>query len=115
MRFENTSINSPTDWHRFIFQDTLLVIERYKSGFPPPGDIPFDDLSRNGDAVHITQPLTIPGLHKADTLTIKGTMGAGRLKKRGLIFNIFNSNKVIFIIVPVLLPLFFTLVSFLIV
>ncbi|XP_018900690.1 formin-binding protein 1-like isoform X3 [Bemisia tabaci] len=74
-------------------EDTLLVIERYKSGFPPPGDIPFDDLSRNGDAVHITQPLTIPGLHKADTLTIKGTMGAGRLKKRGLIFNIFNSNK----------------------
>lgn len=29
------------------FQDTRLVVEKYKSGFQPPGDIPFDDLSNN--------------------------------------------------------------------
>ena len=30
-----------------LFQDTRLVVEKYKSGFQPPGDIPFDDLSCN--------------------------------------------------------------------
>ena len=27
------------------FQDSALVIEKFKSGFLPPGDIPFEDLS----------------------------------------------------------------------
>ena len=30
-----------------LSQDTRLVVEKYKSGFQPPGDIPFDDLSSN--------------------------------------------------------------------
>lgn len=70
-------------------QDSQVVIERYKSGFTPPGDIPFDDLStprQNGD----TTP-TVNTPIRQDT--IKGTISASKLKKRGGIFGIFASNK----------------------
>ncbi|VVC30410.1 Hypothetical protein CINCED_3A008289 [Cinara cedri] len=80
-------------------QDTILVIERYKSGFEPPGDFPFDDLSRGGEST----PLTMPGgnsyissgigAHRAESMTVKGTMSAGKLKKRVGLFAIFSSNK----------------------
>ncbi|XP_042210381.1 formin-binding protein 1 homolog isoform X5 [Homarus americanus] len=70
--------------------DSQVVIERYKSGFTPPGDIPFDDLStprQNGD----TTPTVHPPLRQD---TIKGTISASKLKKRGGIFGIFGSNKI---------------------
>ncbi|XP_025416609.1 formin-binding protein 1 isoform X4 [Sipha flava] len=80
-------------------QDTILVIERYKSGFEPPGDFPFDDLSRGGESM----PLIMPGgntfvssgigAHRAESMTVKGTMSAGKLKKRVGLFAIFSSNK----------------------
>lgn len=76
-----------------------MVIERYKSGFEPPGDIPFDDLSRSSDsASHTTTggntyvSSTI-GAHRSDS-TIKGTMSANKIKKRIGIFALFSSNKV---------------------
>lgn len=81
-------------------QDTILVIERYKSGFEPPGDFPFDDLSRGGEST----PLVLPGsgntyvssgvgAHRSESMTVKGTMSAGKLKKRVGLFAIFSSNK----------------------
>lgn len=87
--------------HLFDFQDTILVIERYKSGFEPPGDFPFDDLSRGGEST----PLILPGsgntyvssgvgAHRSESMTVKGTMSAGKLKKRVGLFAIFSSNKV---------------------
>lgn len=69
--------------------DSQVVIERYKSGFTPPGDIPFDDLStprQNGDSTPTSHPPV-----RQDT--IKGTISASKLKKRGGIFGIFGSNK----------------------
>jgi len=77
------------------------VIERYKSGFEPPGDFPFDDLSRGGEST----PLILPGsgntyvssgvgAHRSESMTVKGTMSAGKLKKRVGLFAIFSSNKV---------------------
>ncbi|MPC31694.1 Formin-binding protein 1 [Portunus trituberculatus] len=71
--------------------DSQVVIERYKSGFTPPGDIPFDDLStprQNGDST----PASHPPIRQD---TIKGTISASKLKKRGGIFGIFGSNKYI--------------------
>ncbi|XP_069943475.1 formin-binding protein 1-like isoform X1 [Cherax quadricarinatus] len=70
--------------------DSQVVIERYKSGFTPPGDIPFDDLStprQNGE----TTPTVHPPIRQD---TIKGTISASKLKKRGGIFGIFGSNKI---------------------
>ncbi|XP_045134943.1 formin-binding protein 1-like isoform X7 [Portunus trituberculatus] len=70
--------------------DSQVVIERYKSGFTPPGDIPFDDLStprQNGDST----PASHPPIRQD---TIKGTISASKLKKRGGIFGIFGSNKI---------------------
>ncbi|XP_050714494.1 cdc42-interacting protein 4-like isoform X3 [Eriocheir sinensis] len=69
--------------------DSQVVIERYKSGFTPPGDIPFDDLStprQNGDST----PTSHPPLRQD---TIKGTISASKGRKRGGIFGIFASNK----------------------
>ncbi|KAG8281644.1 Formin-binding protein 1 [Homalodisca vitripennis] len=73
-------------------EDTLMVIERYKSGYQPPGDIPFEDLSRT-DSAPAPPPPTISGL-RPEAVTVKGTMSAGRLKKRVGLFAIFGSNKV---------------------
>ncbi|XP_050436465.1 formin-binding protein 1 isoform X2 [Adelges cooleyi] len=80
-------------------QDTVLVIERYKSGFEPPGDFPFDDLSRGGESTPLVisggHTMLSPGIgaHRADSMTVKGTMSAGKLKKRVGLFAIFSSNK----------------------
>lgn len=70
--------------------DSELVSDMYKTGLLPPEDIPFEDLSNmkisdqtgNGHAIQY---------NKADT--IKGTITAGKLKKRGGIFGIFSLNK----------------------
>ena len=72
-----------------------MVIERYKSGFFPPGDFQFEDLSamKSGDA----QPMIINNAItsiRPEAMTVKGTMSAGKLKKRVGLFGIFSSNKV---------------------
>ncbi|CAO1388194.1 unnamed protein product [Diamesa hyperborea] len=73
-------------------EDTMKVIERYQSGFQPPGDIPFEDLSKaDSESSHNSQNNSNAMNHNA---TMKGgTMGANKLKKRVGIFNIFSSNK----------------------
>ncbi|CAD7083141.1 unnamed protein product [Hermetia illucens] len=71
--------------------DSIKVIERYQSGFNPPDNIPFEDLSKpdtvdGSNTIHYNN---IPMNH----MTMKGTMGANKLKKRVGIFGIFSSNK----------------------
>lgn len=69
---------------------TILLFFRYQSGFQPPGDIPFEDLSKaDTDSTHNSQIS-----HAINNATMKGTLGAKNLKKRVGIFNIFSSNKV---------------------
>ncbi|XP_035213075.1 formin-binding protein 1-like isoform X1 [Stegodyphus dumicola] len=69
-------------------EDSYLVIEKYKSGYDPPEDIPFEDLSnRNGDLSNTVSS------NRTDILTVKGTLSGGRSKKRGRILNIFSSAK----------------------
>ncbi|XP_017053294.1 formin-binding protein 1-like isoform X8 [Drosophila ficusphila] len=71
-------------------EDTFKVIERYQSGFTPPRDIPFEDLSKlDPDAVQDSHYSNSTSNH----LTMRGTMSANKLKKRVGIFNIFGSNK----------------------
>lgn len=75
-------------------EDSLLVIERYKSGFEPPGDIPFEDLNRVDGNHHPMSINPIPiAIVKPEPITVKGTMSASKLKKRGVLFGIFSSNK----------------------
>lgn len=71
--------------------DTFIFSFRYQSGFQPPGDIPFEDLSKvDTESTHNSQ-INNAMNHNA---TMKGTLGAKNLKKRVGIFNIFSSNKV---------------------
>ncbi|XP_052847761.1 formin-binding protein 1-like isoform X10 [Drosophila gunungcola] len=71
-------------------EDTFKVIERYQSGFTPPRDIPFEDLSKcDPDSVQDSHYSNSTSNH----LTMRGTMSANKLKKRVGIFNIFGSNK----------------------
>lgn len=69
-----------------------MVIDRYKSGFQPPRDIPFEDLNavKAGDAPVTSQYIT----SRPDMTTVKGTMTAGKLRRRVALFSIFGSNKV---------------------
>lgn len=75
-------------------EDTNLVIERFKSGFTPPGDIPFEDLSvsKTYDSNTQLSQTTMQPIH--NHFTVKGTVTGGRIKKRVGIFGIFSSNKV---------------------
>lgn len=72
-----------------------MVIERYKSGFQPPEDFPFEDLSaiKSGEVPAPINTVAITSI-RPEAMTIKGTMSAGKIKKRVGIFGIFSSNKV---------------------
>jgi len=74
-------------------EDSLLVIEKYKSGFLPPGDIPFEDLStvESGSGVgSTTTPQNTPSEKKTSIL---GTITGGKIKKRSGLLAIFGQNK----------------------
>jgi len=72
-----------------------MVIERYKSGFQPPEDIPFEDLSaiKSGEVQNPVNTVAITSM-RPEAMTVKGTMSAGKIKKRVGLFGIFSSNKV---------------------
>ncbi|KAF5276896.1 hypothetical protein FQA39_LY06447 [Lamprigera yunnana] len=75
-------------------QDTLLVIERFKSGFTPPDDYPFEDLSKSNGSnpgsiqnVNNVQPRLKDGGY-----TVKGTFSGNKIKKRAGLLNIFGNR-----------------------
>ncbi|XP_067133111.1 formin-binding protein 1 isoform X1 [Centruroides vittatus] len=71
-------------------QDSLLVIEKHKTGYIPPEDFGFEDLNnqKSSDSTSNTTPVST-----LKSETIKGTYSANKQKKRGGIFGIFSSNK----------------------
>ncbi|XP_055602428.1 formin-binding protein 1-like isoform X11 [Uranotaenia lowii] len=73
-------------------EDSAKVIEKYQSGFQPPGDIPFEDLSKaDSDTSNNSQTYASTGTG-LNHLTTKGTTSQ-KFKKRAGIFGIFASNK----------------------
>ncbi|KAI0218394.1 Formin-binding protein 1 [Lamellibrachia satsuma] len=69
--------------------DMKMVVDKYKSGFEPPPNIPFEDL--NGTTVSENHNHS----NSAKTLktTEKMTMSGGKGKKRGGLFGIFGGSK----------------------
>ena len=78
------------------------MIERYKSGFSQPTEIPFEDLSNsdttssvNGSMHSISGVPGTPGVPgSAEKKTILGTITGGRVKKRSGLLGLFTNNKV---------------------
>ncbi|XP_021361892.1 cdc42-interacting protein 4 homolog isoform X3 [Mizuhopecten yessoensis] len=72
-------------------QDSKLVVDKYKSGFPMPDDIPFDDLSSSpfpeSNSNHHNTPV---GTTKSNT--ISGRTSKNKTK-RGGIMNLFSGSK----------------------
>ena len=99
-------------------QDSALVIEKFKSGFLPPGDIPFEDLSSLDNMSGATgvingyfcscgtniftikfhlgsiNPGTPQGTPSEKKTSILGTITGGKIKKRSGLLGIFGQNKV---------------------
>lgn len=74
-------------------EDSLKVIEKYQSGFQPPGDLPFEDLSKaDSDTSNNSQTYSNSSGGGLNHLTAKGTT-KDKLKKRVGLFGIFTSNK----------------------
>ncbi|KAI4459074.1 proline-serine-threonine phosphatase interacting protein 1 [Holotrichia oblita] len=76
-------------------EDTLVVIEKYKSGFHPPDDFPFEELPKSGSETGSTpniNNLQVGSKVKEGSFTVKGTMSGKGIKKRAGIFNIFSSR-----------------------
>ncbi|XP_078685258.1 formin-binding protein 1 homolog isoform X5 [Branchiostoma floridae x Branchiostoma belcheri] len=70
-------------------QDSQLVISRYKSGYVPPGDYPFDDLSANGGNLPKvpSQESIRPGTERKKTKTrdmLKGLFVTSKAKPSDL-------------------------------
>merc|ERR1712147_136822 len=59
-------------------EDTRLAVEKYKSGFSPPGDIPFEDLSTT-ETVKDSSLASTPSAKKT---AIMGTISGIKMKKR---------------------------------
>ena len=70
-----------------------MVVDKYKSGFTHPTDIPFEDLSSMNFSENNTNSST-PSNTMRDRGTLKGTFSGGKSKKRGGLFGIFGSSKV---------------------
>ena len=78
------------------------MVERYKSGFSQPTDIPFEDLSNsdttssvNGSMHSISGVPGTPGVPgSTEKKTILGTITGGRVKKRSGLLGLFTNNKV---------------------
>lgn len=71
----------------------VTLKRRYQSGFVPPGDIPFEDLSKmDPDSSNHSQYHSATNVN--NHMTHRGTIGANKLKKRTGLFGIFSSNKV---------------------
>ncbi|KAK9731125.1 Repeat in HS1/Cortactin [Popillia japonica] len=76
-------------------EDTLVVIEKYKSGFHPPEDFPFEELPKSGSETGSTpniNSLQVGSKVKEGSFTVKGTISGKGIKKRAGIFNIFSSR-----------------------
>jgi len=70
-------------------EDTRLAVEKYKSGFSPPGDIPFEDLS-TAETVKDSSLASTPSEKKT---SIMGTISGIKMKKRSGLLGIFGQNK----------------------
>ncbi|XP_035829209.1 formin-binding protein 1-like isoform X3 [Aplysia californica] len=73
--------------------DSKLVIERYKSGFAMPEDVPFEDLS-TGQSIEPSNNQT-PRIPAPANSVKNATVSGGKGKKRGGLFGIFGSSKII--------------------
>jgi len=74
-------------------EDSALVIEKYKSGFLPPGDIPFEDLSSLDNVSGTINASTPQGTPSEKKTSILGTITGGKIKKRSGLLGIFGQNK----------------------
>jgi len=85
-----------------VCQDSKTVVDKFKSGFLPPGDIAFEDLSvlgiggggTNGNDIHVSQSNVVRPSMRSDSM--KGSLAAVgmRSKKRSKILGLFSSSKV---------------------
>ena len=93
------------------FQDTRLAIEKFKSGFSPPGDIPFEDLNHDDTAGNNGPSARNGGgteRDDADSRSINGSMASmpipqkksligtitGNVRKRSGLRGLFAASKV---------------------
>merc|ERR1712198_320803 len=74
-------------------EDSALVIEKFKSGFVPPGDIPFEDPSSLDNMSASINPGTPQGTPTEKKTSILGTISGGKFKKRSGLLGIFGQNK----------------------
>jgi len=72
-----------------MIQDSGLVIDRFKTGFFPPNDVPFEDLSTAATSLSNNGSTKLDGGNKV------GATAASRSKKRAGLLGIFGAPKVI--------------------
>merc|ERR1712241_439878 len=77
-----------------------IVIEKFKSGFSPPGDVPFEDLS-SADSASVNgsmssmqpQSINVHPVLESKKSSIIGTITGGRIRKRSGLLGLFSNSK----------------------
>ncbi|XP_060567137.1 cdc42-interacting protein 4 homolog isoform X3 [Ruditapes philippinarum] len=72
-----------------VQEDCKLVIDKHRTGFPIPGDIPFEDLSTGGQMNNHNVIKT----NNTPINTTKGGTVGGKGKKRGGLFGLFKNTN----------------------
>jgi len=81
-------------------EDSRIVIEKFKSGFSPPGDVPFEDLS-SADSASVNgsmssmqpQSINVHPVLESKKSSIIGTITGGRIRKRSGLLGLFSNSK----------------------
>lgn len=80
-------------------QDSQAVIEKFKSGFLPPEDIPFEDLSNPLlERINNSTPSSVPhhSSQRLDSVRSSFSGGSVKAKRKTRLLNIFSGSKVLF-------------------
>ncbi|XP_064648711.1 formin-binding protein 1 homolog [Lineus longissimus] len=77
-------------------EDSRLVVDRFKSGFHHPGDIPFEDLSGGNGSGSENMNNSLTNLTPRNTIRSegKGTLSGGKKQKRGGLRGLFGGAKI---------------------
>ena len=83
----------------FSNQDSQAVIEKFKSGFLPPEDITFEDLSNPLlERINNSTPSSVPhhSSQRLDSVRSSFSGGSVKTKRKTRLLNIFSGSKVCF-------------------
>ena len=82
-------------YNRITKQDVKMAVDKMKTGFNPPEDLPFEDLSNPSEATDSISPTSSKRFSRTDLQSRNSfTVGSIKTKKKTKLLNLFTGSKV---------------------